>query len=228
MEERLTVLNKKEPYQAIYTACVRSKYLTPNEWRVYVALNSFSGCSKIFPSQKTIAKRAGRLGLRTIIRAIDKLVEIGLLKKKAREDSLNKTGTCEYELQNYLEWAKEQNIEIPETLLDLDPEANITYVPEGYVMVLNRFLFCEELDSNELRVYCELFTYRYKGTINPSVSTIAEHCNISERLCYDVITSLERKKLIKRDGMRDEDNGNALLSNSYTIYSYIDWLKQFD
>lgn len=228
MEEKLTILNKKEPYQLIYTACIRSKYLSPNEWRVYVALNSFSGCSKVFPSHKTIAKRAGGLGRMTIVRSIEKLVELGLLKKKAREDSLNKIGTCEYQLLNYIDWAKENNIELADNLLDIIPSSDIKYISEGYVMMLNRFLFSEELDSSELRVYCELFTYRYKGTVNPSVATIAEHCNISERSCFDIIDSLERKKLIKRDGMRNEDNGNALLSNCYTIYSYVSWLRQFE
>lgn len=212
---------KKEPFQILHTAFIREDKLTPNEWRVYCVLNSFSGCKRVFPSQKTLSKKAC-LGIATIKRALTRLVELKLLVKINQRYADNRNNTCEYKLIDYMIWVNKRKI--PSPMQDIDPQADIKYIPTGYINIQNRFLFCSELNSNEIRIYCDLLTYRYKGLINPSTATLAEHCNISQRLVFETIKSLVEKKLIQREGQTDEENENALLSNKYTVYSYIAWM----
>lgn len=228
MEEQTIDSKKIKPFQTIQTALIRSAMLTPIEWRVYCIINSFSGCSKIFPSQKTIAKKAGNLGRGTVLKSLTKLDNLGLIVKTNQHTANNKISTCEYKLIDYLSWLKNNKLKHFNPLEDIDSVADIKYISKAYITLENRFLFSEHLNANEIRLYCELLTYRYKGTINPSVSTLAEHCNVSTRTIYDTITSLEEKKLIKREGQIDENNSNATISNRYTVYNYIDWLDQID
>lgn len=216
---------KEQPFQTMHTALIRSDKLTPIEWRIYCVLNSFNGCKRIFPSQKTIAKKAGNISLPTVIKAIEKLEELGLVIKKKQVLDNNRDSTCEYNLIDYLLWAKQKKIDY-DINNDIDPNADIKYISNGYITMQNRFIFCEDLNSNELRIYCDLLTYRYKGIINPSVNTIAADCNLSKRTVFNSVAELENKRLIKRDGQVNEEKGNALLSNQYTIYNYIEWMDK--
>lgn len=215
---------KKEQWVQLSTALIRSPHLTPNEWRVYCILLTFSGCDKIFPSYKTLAKKSC-LTERTILTIVKRLKEIKLLKTKKQTAANNRNTTILFRLEDYVAWAKLNKIEIPDLKLDIDEKANVKYIPGGYITSECRFLFSEDLTSIELRVFCDLLTYRYKGVVSPTSSILERDCNVSNKTLFSTLTLLENKSLIKREDNIDID-GEGIMSNKYTIYNPINWISR--
>jgi DNA-binding MarR family transcriptional regulator len=199
----------QEPYSIIYTALVRSPLLQPNEWRVYCVLLTYAGFEKIFPTQDELARKSG-LARKTVIAIIARLEEIGLIKSKPHTNRFGGKSANTYTVTDYKKWSNDNTVMY--SALPVAGTTDTIYIPQGYITIPNSLLFNEELTASELRTYCVLLSYAYKGTNNPTYEQIGENVGVSGRKALDTVNKLEKMGLIKKS-----PSGVWCSPNSYTV-----------
>lgn len=214
--------SKKTRFNNILTMLIRSARLTPLEWRLYCVLDSYSGAKVLFPSYEMLAKKTNITDVKTIISTIQKLEEYGLLLVKREQKNRFKADTENiYILYDYKEWFESTPFFYQS--LKMDETSDIIYVPSGYVNISNELLITSRLDATQLRCYCVLLSYSYKGTINPTYTQLAEDTNVSVRTIKDTIKELKELGLVEYNNASFTDEYK---SNKYKVLNYFDWLKE--